>query len=332
MNDVHQPADATTGSPRTSQARLGIVIPCYNESQVIPELLKALEEFSRSTTYDIRVLFVDDGSRDDTFAQLEAACRKDDRLACIRFSRNFGHQTALTAGLKFVPGDAVAVLDADLQDPPAVVLQMLEKWKDGYDVVYGIREQRKESWLLRAAYAAFYRTLKKVANIEIPLDSGDFCVMDRKVVDILNLMPEHNRFIRGLRGWVGYKQYGLPYERKARHAGETKYSISKLLQLAIDGLISFSILPLRFAVLAGTVSASLGFLYFIYAVAGRLLFNSNPPGWTSLAVLLLFFGGIQLLVLGIIGEYVGRIFDEVKSRPHFLVSQGAGWVKDSVKS
>jgi dolichol-phosphate mannosyltransferase len=314
-------------SSRPASPCLGVVIPCFNEELVIPELLRRLDAFAARCPGPVRFLFIDDGSRDRTFSLLAEACAGDDRMGVLRFSRNFGHQTALTAGLRHIEGDLIAVLDADLQDPPEVVLTMLERWREGYDIVYGVREKRKESLFLRAAYALFYRTLKRVANIDLPLDSGDFCIMDRKVVDILNAMPEHNRFIRGLRGWVGFRQLGLPYEREARQAGETKYSLSKLLQLALDGLISFSVLPLRFAVLAGSISALLGFLYFLYAVAGKLFFNANPPGWTSLVVLLLFFGGIQLLVMGIIGEYVGRIFDEVKSRPHFLVAEKAGWVR-----
>lgn len=312
---------------RSDRPHLGMVIPCFNEQDVIPELLRELDTFIASCGLPCSVLFVDDGSRDRTRALLEQACSQSPAYALLSLSRNFGHQTAVSAGLRFIRGDVVAVLDADLQDPPPVVLDMIKRWRDGYDVIYGIRTNRKEGWLLRAAYALFYRLLKRMANVDIPLDAGDFSLMDRKVVDYINRMPEHNRFVRGLRGWVGFRQTGLPYERAARQSGAAKYNFRRLMQLAIDGFVSFSIVPLRLATWVGVLTSAFGFLLALWALGSALLTEKVPPGWASLAVMLLFFAGIQLIVLGIIGEYVGRIFEEVKNRPHFLVAHAAGWVK-----
>lgn len=316
---------------RPATPELGLVIPCYNEEQVLPRLFAELEAFMQQAGVPCRVLFVDDGSRDGTRQLLEDACARQPAFAAVTLSRNFGHQTAVSAGLRFSRGDIVAVLDADLQDPPAVVLQMIERWRAGYDVVYGVRANRKEGWLLRAAYALFYRLLKRMANIEIPLDAGDFSLMDRRVVDFINQMPEHNRFVRGLRGWVGFRQIGLKYERAARQAGEPKYNVRRLMKLALDGFVSFSTVPLRLATWIGALTSGLGFLLALWAIGSAIFLQKVPPGWASLAVMLLFFGGIQLVVLGIIGEYVGRIFEEVKNRPHFLVASSAGWVATQAK-
>ncbi|MCS6772458.1 MAG: glycosyltransferase family 2 protein [Kiritimatiellae bacterium] len=311
---------------RPEHFTLGIVIPCYNEEEVLPKLLAALEKFIGEAPYAIRVLFVDDGSRDRTEELLCAACSRQPAYAYLRFSRNFGHQTAVTAGLAHIPGEVIGVIDADLQDPLEALAGMVEKWRAGYDVVYGVRKNRKEGLLLRFAYAAFYRLLKKMANIEIPLDSGDFCVMDRRVVDVINAMPEHNRFIRGLRGWAGFRQIGFPYDRAARAAGKTKYTISRLLKLAFDGMISFSSVPLRLASLLGVLAALLGMVYLGYAVVVKILDPAAPIGWASTIAVIIFFGGIQLIVLGIIGEYLGRIFDETKRRPLYLIDRTGGWL------
>ena len=311
---------------RPSQPELGIVIPCYDEEAVLGRLLDALRRVGERSPWPVYFLFVDDGSRDRTLEILAQACRDDARMACVSLSRNFGHQTAVTAGLRLIRGDIVGIIDADLQDAPELLLEMAVKWQEGYDVVYGVRTNRKESTVLRACYKAFYRILKRLANIDIPLDAGDFCLMDRRVVDLINRMPEHNRFIRGLRGWIGFRQWGFPYERNARAAGHTKYDLGKLFKLAFDGLISFSAVPLKLAGWLGVSASLAGFLYLIYAVVARLFFHIPPSGWTSLAVLILFFGGLQMIVLGIIGEYLGRIFDEVKNRPHFIPQQTLGWV------
>ena len=311
---------------RPSEPQLGVVIPCYNEEEVIPSLMQELDRFSASLPFPVRFLFIDDGSRDNTFPLLQAACRADSRKACLKFSRNFGHQTAVSAGLAHIQGDVIGVIDADLQDPPEVLRQMVEQWREGFDVVYGIRKNRKEGVLLRLAYASFYRILKKMANISIPLDSGDFCVMDRKVVDIINQMPEHNRFIRGLRGWVGFRQIGLEYERLARAAGEPKYNISRLMKLAFDGLVSFSTIPLRLASLLGLAAGTFGLLYLLYAIVVKMVDPSAPIGWASTIAVIIFFGGVQLVVLGIIGEYLGRIFEESKHRPLYIIDQQDGWL------
>lgn len=317
---------------RKDNPALGIVIPCYNEEEILPRLVRELQEFAARLPFPCRFLFVDDGSRDRTLDLLHDACEADSRFGCISFSRNFGHQTAVSAGLKFVAGDIVAVIDADLQDPPEVILEMLEKWKQGYDVVYGVRKNRKEHLFLRAAYSLFYRLLKRIAHTEIPVDAGDFSLMDRTVVDYINRMPEHNRFVRGLRSWVGFRQIGLPYERAGRQAGAPKYNIIRLTQLAMDGLISFSSVPLRLAAWIGALASVLGFVLLVWAFVSAFMLKNPPPGWASLAVILLFFGGIQLLILGTIGEYVGRIFEEVKNRPLFIIADKAGWAAGGEES
>ncbi len=311
---------------RKENPTLGMVIPCYDEEAMMPRLIEELKIFAGRLSSPCRFLFVDDGSRDRTANIMFEACQQDERFGFLSFSRNFGHQTAVSAGLQFVEGDVVAVIDADLQDPPEVILEMLELWKQGYDVIYGVRRDRKEHALLRAAYMAFYRLLKRISNTEIPLDAGDFSLMDRKVVDHINRMPEHNRFVRGLRSWVGFRQIDHPYQRARRQAGATKYNLFRLTQLAFDGLISFSSIPLRLAAWVGAFTALLGFALLVWAFVAAIVLKNPPPGWASLAVILLFFGGVQLLILGIIGEYIGRIFEEVKNRPLYIIADKAGWV------
>lgn len=305
---------------------LGVVIPCFDEEAVLGALFAELTRFADRAPGKVWFLLVDDGSRDATSRLIDEQCGRDARFAAIHFSRNFGHQTAVSAGLAHARGDVVAVLDADLQDPPDVVLRMIDKWREGFDVVYGVRRNRKEGAVLRACYAAFYRVMRRVANVEIPLDAGDFSLMDRKVVDLVNSMPEHNRFVRGLRGWVGFRQTGLEYDRAARAAGEAKYGFRKLFRLALDGLVSFSSLPLRLAAWLGLIASVLGFVMMLWALFAALFSEKTPPGWASTAVIVLFFGGVQLLMLGVLGEYLGRIFDEVKGRPHFVVAQKSGWL------
>lgn len=311
--------------PRNEVPEIGLVIPCYNEEDVLPALLERLDALVRDWTTPVWVLFVDDGSRDRTPELLDAACERHPNRACLRLSRNFGHQIAVSAGLKHSRGDVVVVLDADLQDPPEFIPAMLAKWREGFDVVYAVRENRKENPILRTAYALFYRILKRIANVEIPLDAGDFSLMDRRVVDHINAMPEHNRFIRGLRGWVGFRQIGLPYSREARQAGAPKYNLRRLLNLAMNGVISFSSIPLQVASWMGVLSSLLGFAVLVWVLVNGLVSGRTPPGWASLAVIVLVFGGIQLIVLGIIGEYISRIFDEVKCRSHYIVERAAGW-------
>lgn len=304
-----------------------LIFPCYNEEVVLPELLRTLR--SLDLGIPMRFLFIDDGSTDGTLALLQSTCHNDSRMAYLSFSRNFGHQVAVSAGLKYAQGDIIAVLDADLQDPPELLRKFIAKWRDGYDVVYGIRTNRKEPWYLRVCYSSFYHLLSRTSNIHIPRDAGDFALMDRKIVDVINSLPEHNRFVRGLRGWVGFKQVGIKYARPARYAGKPSYNIKRLTRLALDGLLSFSSAPLRLSAWLGAGAAFLGFCYLVYALGVFLSGKDLPEGWTSTVVLILFLGGMQLMVLGILGEYLGRIFEEVKGRPHYIMSEHDGWIAEA---
>jgi dolichol-phosphate mannosyltransferase len=270
------------------------------------------------------MVFVNDGSSDATLAVLKQFHAGDSRLRIISLSRNFGHQTAVSAGLAHVRGAAVAVLDADLQDPPELLPGFFKLLGEGWDVVYGIRQDRKENAVKRLAYFAFYRLLGTIANIDIPLDSGDFCAMSRRVVDHLNRLPESDRFVRGLRAWLGFRQTGVPYEREPRLSGLPKYTLAKLLRLSLDGLVSFSFMPLRLVFVTG-FAISLLSLFGILVVLYRYLFTRYVPGYTSIAMLVLLFGGLQLLTLGILGEYIGRIFAQVKARPLFVVDEFIGF-------
>lgn len=311
---------------RSDNPEICLIFPCYNEEEVLPDLLRTL------ATLDLgiptRFLFIDDGSQDRTLSLLTEACAADERMACLSFSRNFGHQVAVSAGLKHAFGDIIAVLDADLQDPPELLESFIAQWRNGYDVVYGVRTNRKESWFLRMCYRSFYRLLDRISNIHIPRDAGDFALMDRKVVDVINTLPEHNRFVRGLRGWVGFKQIGVKYARPARHAGKPSYNMRRLTALALDGLLSFSAAPLRVSAWLGAGAAFLGFCYLVYALSVFVSGKDLPEGWTSTVVLILFLGGVQLMVLGILGEYLGRIFDEVKGRPHYVLRDQTGWLTE----
>lgn len=314
---------------------ISIVIPVFNEQENLHQLVSRLSEASKLWGDSFEVIFVDDGSRDQTLPILEQINRSNPIYKYVSLSRNFGHQTAVTAGLDHVSGDVVAIMDADLQDPPEVLPRFLEKWREGYEVVYAIRTQRKENVFKRSCYWFFYRILKLLSSIEIPLDSGDFCVMDRRVVDLINSLPERNRFVRGLRSWVGFKQVGVPYERDARQAGAVKYTFRKLLRLALDGLISFTHRPLQLIGVFGLFLATLAFtglgVYLFLSIFDIHLFGHSPrdvPGFTTLILTLLLLGGVQLLSLGIMGEYIARIFDEVKSRPIYVVKVRKGFSEE----
>lgn len=315
-----------------SLPELSLVIPCFNESRVLPLLRQRLLESLPPMHLTWEVIFVDDGSRDDTFAQLAAMHAADPRFKVVAFSRNFGHQTAVFAGLSRATGEYVAVLDADLQDPPEFVATCVEKLKSGYDVVYAVRAKRKENFLKRIAYAGFYRLLKRIAEVEIPLDSGDFCVMRQCVVSVLRQMPERDVFVRGLRAWSGFRQVGIPYERAARAAGETKYPLRKLVKLALDGVFAFSSLPLRLAIYLGFVSLAVSLAGAALVVTWKIFnfqilghYPSEVPGWTSLVCLILFLGGMQFLILGLLGEFIRRIFAEVQQRPRWIVRTQLGF-------
>ncbi|NOZ04953.1 MAG: glycosyltransferase family 2 protein [Chloroflexi bacterium] len=304
-----------------SPPELSVVLPVLNEEANIPTLYERLTTTMQEQDVDYELVFVDDGSQDKSLEQLHALAAKDRHVIVVELARNFGHQVAISAGLDHARGNAVIVMDADLQDPPEVLPQFIAKWQEGYDVVYAVREHRKENWLKRAAYAGFYRLLQRAANIEIPLDAGDFCIMDRKVVNLLRTMPERNRFIRGIRSWVGLRQIGLSYERQSRYAGRPKYTLGRLALLALDGLVSFSHTPLRLASLLGVSISALSFLLAGFYFVKKLTTGLSPPGFATLVVSIFFLAGIQLITIGVMGEYIGRVFDEVKQRPLYVVRQ-----------
>jgi dolichol-phosphate mannosyltransferase len=311
------------GGP-ASRPVVSIVVPVFNEQQTLDRLVERLTGALDSAGEPFEVVFVNDGSRDRSAEMLRAHHARDPRLKCISLSRNFGHQVAVTCGLDHASGDAVIVMDGDLQDPPEVLPGMIARWREGFDVVYAVRRRRKEGWAKVLAYKTFYWILRRVSYLDIPLDSGDFSLMDRRVVDLLATMPERNRFVRGLRTWVGLRQTGYEYERDARFAGESKYSFTKLLRLAFDGLVSYSFAPLRMVSNLGMLVSLTALAYMLYLLIARVLGDTTIQGWTSTVVIVLFLGGIQLLSLGIIGEYIGRIFDEVKQRPQYVVSEALG--------
>lgn len=308
---------------------ISVVIPLYNEEENIPTLSKRLTEATKRWEEPFEAVLVNDGSTDSSMRLLDDLAAKDNRFRIIHFSRNFGHQPAISAGIKHAKGDAIIIMDGDLQDPPEVLEKFIAKWKEGFDVVYAIRRKRKEGFFKKAAYASFYRLLHTISDIDIPLDSGDFCLMDRKVVNALNHeMPEHIRFVRGLRAYAGFRQVGVEYERHERAAGEVKYTFKKLIQLALDGLFGFSTFPLRLATYVGFLVAIPSFLLGIFFIVHRL-FNfkilgyspEDTPGLATLAVGIFFLSGILLIILGIIGEYIGRIYIEVKKRPFYIISR-----------
>lgn len=305
---------------------ISIVTPAYNEEDAIALLYERVTRAAAGWNEEYELIVVDDGSTDATL-QLLRGFATDPRLKVVSFTRNFGHQAAVTAGLMHAVGDIVAIIDADLQDPPEELERFLQKCREGYDVVYAIRMKRKESAFKRAAYFVYYRLLRFLANIDIPLDSGDFCVISRRALDTLNALPERNRFVRGLRTWIGYRQAGVPYERHGRAAGAPKYTLRSLVNLALDGIINFSYKPLRILATTGLVIGVLALMaaaaFFLQFVTDTTVLGYNPrdaPGWTSLMLSILFLSAIQLFGLGILGEYVGRLFEETKRRPPYLIA------------
>lgn len=305
---------------------ISIVVPAFNEEQGIEALYHRVRTAARQWGEDFELIIIDDGSTDATLLICERLAAEDSRLKVISLTRNFGHQIALSAGLQHAQGDITAVMDADLQDPPESLLAFIEKVREGYDVVYAIRMKRKEGVFKRLSYYLYYRILRRLATLDIPLDAGDFCVMRREVVQAINDLPERNRFVRGLRTWVGFRQTGLAYERQARFAGEPKYTLAKLIKLAADGVINFSYRPLHFVMLLGATVGIGALLLGIFVIIQYLLdwtiWGFNPRqarGWTSLIFVLLFSTAIQLFSLGIVGEYIGRLFEETKQRPLYLV-------------
>lgn len=311
-----------------------IVVPCYNEEEVIGATIDRLTRMVADLpNFDFEIIFVDDGSKDQTLSILRSAA---DDACCIRvlsFARNFGHQIAVTAGIDASRGDAVILIDADLQDPPEVIGEMLEKWQEGYDVVYGVRRSREgeSAFKLRTA-RSFYRLLNRLSEVAIPLDTGDFRLMDRKVVDVLRNMPERHRFVRGMVAWVGHRQLALPYDRRKRMAGVSKYPLRKMLRFATDGILSFSSKPLQASTNMGLLAAALSLLGIAYAIMMRVLTSTWVEGWTALMIAVLFIGGVQLISIGIIGEYVGRIYEEVKGRPLYIVRERIGFKDDAAEA
>ena len=296
--------------------KYSIVIPLYNEESGLPVLVERLQEIMGQFDGPAEVVMVDDGSKDATYELVLAASAEDPRFKIIQFSRNFGHQMAITAGMDAASGDAVIIMDADLQDPPYVVLQMIEKWKEGYEVVYGLREHRQGERLFKTATASvFYGLLHRIADIDTPVDVGDFRLVDRKALDAFLRMRESNRYVRGMFSWVGFRQVAVPYVREQRHAGSTHYTVRRMAMLASNGILGFSTAPLRLALGMGVFLAFASVLYGLVAISMKLAGLALVPGYASLLFAVTFLSGIQLIVIGVVGLYVGRIYDEVRARP-----------------
>lgn len=306
--------------------KYSVIVPLFNEELVINETYGRLKRVMDESGENYEIIFIDDGSKDKTLELAKNICQNDHTTKLLSFSRNFGHQTAISAGMEHAKGQAVVVIDADLQDPPEVIPEMIRKWEEGYEVVYGIRVGRKgETFFKKISAAMFYRTLKMMTDVDIPLDVGDFRLIDRKVCDALAKLPEKNRYVRGMVSWVGFKQTGVEYTRDERFAGETKYPLRKMIKFAANAITSFSYKPLRLASYVGTFISLLSFMYLIYVIAERLLVpDSTTPGWASLAAISLFFNGVILIMLGIIGEYIGRIYEEAQGRPLYILSEKVG--------
>jgi dolichol-phosphate mannosyltransferase len=298
-----------------------IIAPIYNETGNIQELYRRLREVLDSTGEDWELILIDDGSTDDSADLIRQYADQDPRIRPVIFARNFGHQIAVTAGLDYSRGDAVVIIDSDLQDPPEVILDLITKWKEGYEVVYAIRAEREgESWFKLFTASLFYRMITKITDVEIPLDAGDFRLLDRKVVNVLNQMREKHRFLRGMSAWVGFQQTGVPYRRAARQVGETKYPFRKMFRLAINAVTSFSYFPLQLATYIGFIAAGLSILSIPIVIAIRLWGTATPLlGQATTLIAVLFLGGAQLISLGILGEYIGRLYDEAKGRPLYIV-------------
>lgn len=305
---------------------VSVVVPCFNEAEVINATHARLRGVLSATGLDWEVIYIDDGSRDGTLELLRSIQTLDPQVRLIALSRNFGHQVAASAGLEAAAGDAVVLIDADLQDPPEYIPAMLERWRDGVDVVYGQRQARAgETYFKRASAGVFYRLMQQLSTTPIPVDTGDFRLMDSRVVDAVLAMPERDRFLRGMVAWAGFRQEALRYQRDPRFAGESKYPLRRMLRFAVDGLLSFSLVPLRLGVYLGLIASSLALLGILYSLVLRLFTDVWVPGWTLLFIAVLFLGGVQLLFLGIIGEYLGRVYWEVKRRPLYLVKERRGF-------
>ncbi len=305
-----------------STPQVSFVIPVYNEESNLPMLADRLVKIMDQSPITLEAVLIDDGSRDNSRTMLQQLALSDPRFHVVLLSRNHGHQLALTAGLSVARGsEGVFVLDGDLQDPPELLDTFYAKFKEGYDVVYAVREKRKEVFYKRFAYFIFYRILKKIANIDIPLDSGDFSFISRRVVNVLNKMPEESRFIRGMRTWIGFKQIGIAYDRQERASGDSKYSFSKLVQLALNGIYNFSEFPIKFVTSLGGFAIVSSVIYLISVIVKKLFFDQVIEGFTALLFVMILFGGIQLMAIGVLGEYILRIFFQSKNRPNFIIEK-----------
>lgn len=304
--------------------KISVIVPMYYEEDVANETYNRLTNVLKNISkYEYEILFINDGSRDNTLNILKEISNKDKNVKIISFSRNFGHQAAITAGLKYVTGDAIIIIDADLQDPPELIPEMLKLWEEGYEVIYGKRKSREgESRFKLLTANMFYNMLNKLSEVEIPKNTGDFRLVDRKIVDVINSLPEHNKFFRGLFSWVGFEQISYEYERKKRFAGKTKYPLKKMLKLASDGIISFSNKPLKIVGQVGIISIIISFLILIYTIISYIFkLNNLTAGWTSIMVAITFFAGVQLLSIWIMSEYISRIYDEARDRPHYIIKE-----------
>ncbi len=306
--------------------KYSVVVPIYNEEETFAELTKRLREVMDQLDGPAEAVLVDDGSTDSSYRLMVEARAEDARFKIVQLSRNFGHQLAITAGMDLASGQAVIVMDADLQDPPHVILDLAAKWQEGYEVVYAVRQHRDgETHFKKLSAAAFYTVLRRLADIDAPIDVGDFRLVDRKALDAFLSMREHNRYVRGMFSWVGFRQAGVPYSRDSRHAGESKYTLRKMIRLAVNGIIGFSAAPLKLAMSAGFLLAVASVLYGIVAIALKLAGVHLVPGYTSLLVAVTFLSGVQLTVMGMVGQYVARVYDEARGRPLYLIREARGF-------
>jgi polyisoprenyl-phosphate glycosyltransferase len=314
--------------PRSTQPLVSIIVPCYNEEDALPLLIPRLSAAAATWPGTYEVVCINDGSRDRTWELLQAQAKADKRWRCFSFSRNFGHQAAVSAGLKHCKGDCAIVIDADLQDPPEVLAKFIAEWQAGFDVVYGVRESRRDPWHKRLLAWVFYRTLERMVTVRIPTDAGDFALMDRKVVDVMSSLPERSRYLRGLRAWSGFKQKPVVFKRDARAAGVPQYTFKKSLKLALDGIFSFSAVPLRLASYFGFAMSAFSLFLTLFTFLQKVFHQfferiglGPGPGFATIVIAITLLGGVQLICLGILGEYLGRIYDEVKGRPAWIISE-----------
>lgn len=310
---------------KNQHPKISVVIPILNEEKTLPELYKRLTEVLSKYQNPHEIIFVDDDSRDKSFDIMMGFNKEDSRVKIIQFSRNFGHQAALSAGIDHCNGEAIILMDGDLQDPPELIPEFIAKWQEGYDVVYGVKRKRKEGFLKNFAFKMFYKILNYLSPLKMPPNVGIFSLMDRKAVNVLKTMPERNRYISGLRAWAGFKQTGVEFERERRYEGKPKQTFIKLLKLSMDAIFSFSYLPLRIGIYVGLFSSGISIIIFLWVLYARLFTDKAIIGWASIMVVTTFLGGTILMILGIIGEYLGRIYDEVKARPYYVINKKIGF-------